>query len=164
MDQQTPQSQNTPQPQQNAVLEQKLPNKSSKSKIIIGVSLLVVTLLTIVFVFSLNSQTKPKEIVIAPSVTQTQVLTQSLFLNIDQPIDSTLITDGTVTIKGKTLPNLTVALYTDSDENSVDSDDSGTFEGTLKLSSGINTINITVYGQNGEEKTQTLTLVYDSQK
>lgn len=74
------------------------------------------------------------------------------------------VVDGDqVVVKGKTLPNTAVVFYTDNDQNSVESDTNGQFEGTIALSSGINSLIVTAYAENGEEKSTTLDLVYDDQ-
>lgn len=88
----------------------------------------------------------------------------TLTLALESPIEDTLITDNRVLVKGKTLPGTTVAFYTDADTNSVEADASGNFEGTVGLVEGINTLTITAFSENGEEKSTTMDIVNDHEK
>ena len=87
---------------------------------------------------------------------------QPLTLNLESPADETIVVSDRITVKGKTLPKTTVVFYTDSDANSIESDASGYFEGTINLSSGINTLTVEAFADNGEEKSISLDIVYDS--
>lgn len=88
--------------------------------------------------------------------------TSPLLLALESPTEGSVISDDQVLVKGKTSPNSTVVFYTDLEENSVDSDSSGKFEGTIKLSAGINTLTVTAFAENGNEKTLTLDIVNDT--
>ena len=87
---------------------------------------------------------------------------KALTLTLESPADGTVVADGKVMIKGKTLPRTTVAVLTDTNEESVESDASGSFETLIALGSGLNTISITAYGENGEEKNILVDVVNDS--
>lgn len=86
-----------------------------------------------------------------------------LTLILNSPIDGTLVADNQVIVKGKTLPGTTVAFYTDTDENSVEADASGKFEGSLGLVKGINTLTVTAFGED-DEKSVTVDIVNDESK
>lgn len=88
----------------------------------------------------------------------------SLTLTLNSPVDGTLITNDQVMVKGKTLPGTTVAFYTDTDENSVEADAYGSFEGTIGLVKGINTLTVTAFGESGDEKSVTVDVVNDEGK
>lgn len=97
-------------------------------------------------------------------VTQTPpTVTPPLTLTVESPTDETVATDDVIAIKGKTLPNTTVAYYTNTNEGTVESDAQGNFEGTLTLANGINNLTITAFSDAGEEKSEAMTIVYDSQ-
>lgn len=83
-------------------------------------------------------------------------------LSIESPVEGTVITDNQVLVKGKTSPNATVVFYSDEQENSVDSDTSGNFEGTIALARGINSLTVTAFAENGDEKSLTLDIVNDT--
>lgn len=100
--------------------------------------------------------------------TETQATTpappvQPFILTIESPTDETVVTNNIVTIKGKTLPNITVMYYTETDDGTLESDVNGNFEATLTLVDGINTLTIMAFAENGEEKSVTLSIIYDSE-
>src|SRR3989344_2842237 len=86
-----------------------------------------------------------------------------LTLELTSPSDGTLSINQEILVTGKTLPNTTVVFYTDTDENSIESDVSGMFESTVTLTQGINTLTVTAFGEDGTEKSQTMDLVYDTE-
>jgi hypothetical protein len=100
-----------------------------------------------------------ESVTIAPPTETPKVLS----LSIESPNDGTVATDGEVMVKGKTLPNTAVVFYTDTTDNSVESDGSGNFEGKIALASGINTLTVTAIDEGGEEKSVTLDIVYDEE-
>jgi len=143
-------------PSQISSLVNYLRKPISPRKAIIAVLLIVLVLGSAGFAcFKFTKKTSPP----APVVT-----TQPLTLSLESPSDGTVVLDGQVTIKGKTLPNTTVVFYTENDQNSVESSSDGQFEGTITLSSGINTLTTIAYAEDGEEKSITLDIVYDDQQ
>jgi hypothetical protein len=86
---------------------------------------------------------------------------KDLTLTLESPTDGTLATDGQIMVKGKTLPNTTVAFYTDIDDGSIESDSSGNFMGNVRLGEGINTLTVTAFSDDGNEKTTSMDVVYD---
>lgn len=86
-----------------------------------------------------------------------------LTLVLESPVDGTLISDNQVVVKGKTIPGTTVTFYTDTDENSVEADAVGNFEGSLGLVKGINTLTVTAFGET-DEKSVTVDIVNDESK
>lgn len=90
-------------------------------------------------------------------------LKQEIFLNLETPSENTLAAENQIEVKGKTLPNSTVAYYTDNDAGTVVSDQSGNFAGNLVLEEGINTLTVTAFSDEGTEKSITLDLVNDPQ-
>ena len=95
-----------------------------------------------------------------PVVSTPQVY--SLPLSLDSPADGALITDDRIALKGRTKPNTTVAFYSDIDENSVESDSYGNFEGSIGLAEGINPLTVTAFDENGNEKSLAVDIVNDS--
>lgn len=86
-----------------------------------------------------------------------------LTLTVTSPSDNSVITESLLTIKGVTTPNTTVLLYTEENDNSVESDENGNFTSQINLVDGINTLTVTAFSANGEEKTIAYNLVYDNQ-
>lgn len=109
--------------------------------------------------FSYQTLVKTKE----ESVSVTQTESVPLNLALASPLENSVITDSEITIRGTTLPNTPVLIYTENADNSVESDGKGNFEGKINLSEGINTLTVTAFGGNGEEKTLAYNLVYDNQ-
>lgn len=88
---------------------------------------------------------------------------QALPLLIESPQNEVAVVDNKVLVKGKTLPNVAVIIYSETDETSTESDNKGNFQGKITLVAGINTLTITAFEENGEEKTVTLDIVYDQE-
>lgn len=128
--------------------------KSSKKLKLVLPILLVLTLVGTVGIYLLRqSQTQ---------VSYTTPSEQELFsLTVDSPKDGELAIDGEILVTGRTNPDSTVAVFTETDETIVESDSSGYFETTVKLSQGINSLNVTAFGENGQEKTESIDVVYD---
>ena len=89
--------------------------------------------------------------------------TETLSLSIDSPREGTLLVDGEVLVKGKTSPGALVVFFTETDENSVEADGAGNFQGSVALSEGINTLVVTAFAEDGQEKTTSLEVVNDSE-
>ncbi|OGD54544.1 hypothetical protein A3J78_02180 [Candidatus Beckwithbacteria bacterium RBG_13_35_6] len=86
---------------------------------------------------------------------------QPLTLGLQTPYDGLILNSNVLTVKGTTLPNSVVVFYTETDENSVESDANGNFAGTINLQGGINTLVVTAFSEIGEEKTQVVDVVYE---
>lgn len=99
-----------------------------------------------------TSQTQPK---VTP--------TETMALVLSSPTDSTLVKTDKVKVSGKTSPNATVVIYTETRDTSLEADEKGNFETEIALSGGINTLTVTAFSDKGEEKTVTLNVTYDNQ-
>lgn len=119
----------------------------------------IVVILSIFFSLTQNKTQTPKTTTYAPP-TATPI-PYAFDLSIESPSDNEVTHQNRIAVKGKTSPKSTVVLFSDNDQNSVESDDSGNFTGDVLLASGINSITITAYGENDEEKSQALDVVYD---
>lgn len=83
-----------------------------------------------------------------------------LTLTVDNPTNNLLVTSKTLAVSGKTLPNVTIEVYTDNDENSVQSDDQGNFSTSVSLDRGINSVTVTAFSD-AEQKSASMNVVYD---
>jgi hypothetical protein len=90
-----------------------------------------------------------------PAVTETVYQEPPMFLNV-QTENETYLVDGEMLVKGNTLPSSTVAVYSDIDEDSVESDADGNFETVVNLPAEGGFLTVTAFSQGGEEKTVTL--------
>lgn len=104
-----------------------------------------------------------KDLVVSTNVAVPQPRKAPLGLMLESPSADTVVTEGTVTVRGKTLPGSSVALFTENSENFVESDTEGKFDGEIELSGGVNTLTVTVFSKEGEEKSLVYNLVYDDQ-
>lgn len=93
----------------------------------------------------------------------TQPILAPLTLTLESPVDEQLFIGEELLVKGKTLPNIPVVVFTDTDTNSTESDEKGSFETTIVLAGGINSLTVSAFADNGEEKSLALNLVYDDQ-
>lgn len=84
-------------------------------------------------------------------------------LDVTSPTEGEVAVNSEILVKGKTLPNVTVAVFTESDEDTIESDASGNFETTITLVEGINSLTVIAMTEEGEEKMVTLDVVYDTQ-
>ena len=83
-----------------------------------------------------------------------------LFLTLESPSEETMAVNGAVLVKGKTLPDTSVMLFTEGDDDAVQSDIEGNFEGVVMLAKGSNTLTVTAIGVEGDETSQTVTITY----
>ena len=81
-------------------------------------------------------------------------------LTLNEPEDQQATTSAKITISGKTNPNGQVSAYTQTNEEIFESDQDGNFLGVLNLDEGPNEIMITTFGGNGEEISETRSVVY----
>lgn len=85
-----------------------------------------------------------------------------LTLTLTSPKDGELAVNSEIIVEGVTAPDTTVVIFTEDDETTVESDSTGKFSTTVTLSAGINTLVITAFSDNGEEKGLSIDIVYDA--
>lgn len=84
---------------------------------------------------------------------------QPLFLTLETTAEAQTV-NGELLVRGRTLPNTTVIIYSNGDEASLESDAGGTFESTIVVSED-DVVTITAFAENGEEQTRTFTVSSD---
>ncbi len=126
--------------------------------IFISVTIFLILAIGGFFLYKANSNQSD----LFPSPTESsQPSTAPLTLDLDSPAEGELAVNDEILVRGVTLPDTVVLAYTDTDDASVTSDDSGKFETTLVLAEGINTVNVTAFSDDGQEKTVSLDIVRD---
>lgn len=101
------------------------------------------------------------DIVVKPK--PTTAVQAPLTLDLESPTEGSLITNNKVLVKGKTLPGAIVTVFSDNQDTSLETDSTGNFIGEITLNNGINTLTITAFGDNGQEKSLEVNLVNDSE-
>lgn len=110
-----------------------------------------------------NYLNKPAQQQVLPLPQQASpVAVPKLTLSVTSPVNGVLASNSQVNVTGKTKPNVAVAIFTDTDSSTVQSDDSGNFSGTVKLDKGINSLTVSVFDDDGTQVSQSMDVVYDS--
>lgn len=131
----TPDAADKPKPQQN--------------KFIIVLVVLIALIAGIAgLILNRSSDTSPAT-TIKPEITP-------LFLSLTSPKDLAGAVEGEVLVSGKTLPDTTVAIYSDMDDSTVVSDADGMFESTVVVGESGGLIRVSAFSDSGEEKTETI--------
>lgn len=121
--------------------------------ILVLVIIIVIVSLGAYFVLQGNTNTNT-------SLGEVPVNQRNLTLTLDSPNQNTKAYDDEILIRGKTLPNTTVVLFNETDEEILQSDARGNFKGTLLLSQGKNLLTVTAFSDTGEEKSLNLEVDY----
>ncbi len=145
-----------------------LPNSSKQGFVHLVLLFLVVAGAAAVigsYIF-LQSKSVPDSTNKTPSVTSASNIPQiaPLDLVIESPNENTLAEGKKINVKGKTSPNTTVVIYTDDNDTTIESDESGEFEGNIDLNNGINSLTVSAFREDGSQKSSTMDVVYDDQK
>ncbi len=159
MDQQNTPNTNT---QQLKPVKEEVQPRQQKKKLYFAVGLVVIVLVLALGTFLLIRVMQPSTPQTTSQPTQQEIIEQ-IPLTLDSPSEGALAIEDEILVKGKTLPNATVAIFTESDEVLVVSDLDGLFETTIKLIPGINSLNITAFSEKGDEKSLSINIVYDDE-
>jgi|SRR3989344_1749109 len=127
---------------------------ANSTKIILAVVVLLLLIVGILFVG------KAKQAPTPPTEPAKQE-TKELSLIIEEPTDFAIVEDNKVAIKGKTAPKAIVLAYTDESEASVESDAQGNFKTEVDLKEGVNDLVVTSFGDDGQEKSVSMSVVYN---
>ncbi len=80
------------------------------------------------------------------------------YLTIDSPRATVAAINGEILVSGRTLPETTVMVYSDSDESITDSGPDGKFESTVLVGNNGGLVRITAISSSGEEKSETFSI------
>src|SRR5438034_3357215 len=81
-------------------------------------------------------------------------------LAIDSPSDESVVTNKTLTVKGKTQPNATIEVTTPVDDEVTTASSAGDFSTSATLDDGTNQVSVTAIDANGQDETKILTVTY----
>jgi hypothetical protein len=96
------------------------------------------------------------------TISPTPTDSPKIFLIVNQPANESVSTNRTVPISGKTLPEATVIIITDSDQLVLNPSSQGDFSTTVTVEEGQNVITIRAVTPNGETQTQERTVSYST--
>lgn len=137
-----------------------------QERVILSFIMVIIGLLVAGVAFYIYQGTKtikaPGTTVLTATPTPTPV-TNSTYLNITSPTDESLTDKKTITVSGKTTPNATIVITTNSDQEIVEPSGQGDFSTTMTLASGANLIRITVFGSDGQTTFAQRTVTYSTE-
>lgn len=99
-----------------------------------------------------------------PSISKISETISNLSLSFDPNIDNSISEEKTINVTGTTLPKQLVFLETAYDQKAINADDSGKFSAKIDLSEGTNMIYGSVFDEDGNSISKTLTVYYTSEK
>lgn len=102
----------------------------------------------------------PEEEVSSPAEEITPVPTFSLIIN--EPQDNSISSEEKITISGTTASEAVVVILYQEGEKILEADKDGNFETEITLAGGANEVKVSAYDSEGNEASQTLTIVYST--
>jgi hypothetical protein len=134
-----------------------------QERVILSFIMVIIGLLVAGVAFYLYQGTKTvpvsKTSIVTPSPTSTPINT-SVFLNVDNPIDESVVDNKTVTVSGKTTPDATVVIITNSDQKVIQPSGQGDYSTTITITDGTNLIRVIAFGSDGQSATVQRTITY----
>jgi len=97
---------------------------------------------------------------LAPILSPSPVPAGGLFLTLNQPEDESITNQPKTIISGTTLPKANLAIIYDEGEAFAEAGTDGNFRNEIPLTGGANEITVTAFGENGEEATEIINIVY----
>lgn len=98
-----------------------------------------------------------------PKISPTPTPDSSLILEVDTPKDEEVVTRKTITVSGKTVPDATVIVSSETADEVATPAKNGNFSVTLTIGDGANVILITAIFPDGTEKKITKTVTYSTE-
>ncbi len=87
----------------------------------------------------------------------------SVYLSLNSPVNESVVDNKTVTVSGKTTPDATIVIITNSDQKVVQPSGQGDFSTTVIITSGTNLIRVTAFGSDGQSETMQRTITYSTE-
>jgi hypothetical protein len=137
-----------------------------QERVILSFIMVIIGLLVAGVAFYIYQGTKtikaPRTTILTATPTPNPV-TNSTYLNIISPTDESITDKKTITVSGKTTPNSTIVITTNSDQEIVEPSGQGDFSTAMTLASGANLIRITVFGSDGQTTSAQRTVTYSTE-
>lgn len=135
-------------------------------KIIISFIAVVIGLLFAGVAFYLYQSTK----IVKPSNTKTVTIipptptfAPTVFLSVENPKDGDVVNKKTININGKTIPDATILVSTETSDEVVAPARNGAFSVTATIEDGTNQLTITAIAPNGEEAKVIRTITFSTE-
>lgn len=134
-----------------------------QERVILSFIMVIIGLLVAGVAFYLYQGTKSvpssKTSILVASPTPTPITT-SVYLNVSSPTDESVVGNKTVTVSGKTTPDATIVIMTNSDQKVIVPSGVGDFSTTIIITDGANLIRVTSFGSDGQSETIQKTITY----
>ncbi len=137
----------------------------SKEKIILSFVAITIGLVVggAAFYFYQSTKVIPKEQQTPITVKPNQSPLPKVLLTVDEPKDENVYTNRVIKIIGKTEPNATIVILTDTDEDVLIPTTTGDFSTTVTINTGQNVIQITAINKDGDTNTIVRTVTYSTE-
>lgn len=87
---------------------------------------------------------------------------QIIFLKIEKPQDESIIEEEKTILSGRSKPRSVLAIFTEEGEQILEADEEGKFETEIRLIEGANEITVIAFDEEGNEASQSMTIVYST--
>lgn len=134
-------------------------------KVILSFIAILIGLLVTGIIFFLYQTTKivPQKDIRGISFNPSPTPSSSLYLSLDTPQDEEVVDRKVVKVTGKTIPQSTVIVSTNSADEVITPSATGTFATTVTIDDGENEIQVFAISPNGEEAQVTRTVTYSTE-
>lgn len=116
------------------------------------------------FVYQTTKAIPPSKIPTITISNPTPTPQANIFISLAQPADESVVDKRSLTITGKTNPDATIVLNSQTDDQVVTPSSSGNFSITTTLDDGENVFTLTAINNVGEETTKTFTVTYSTEE
>lgn len=107
---------------------------------------------------SATEKPTPVEEVVSP----TPILEEKFSLVLHSPENNSISVEETIEVSGETAPSAIIVILYQEGEKILEADEKGEFSTEVALAGGSNEITVSAYNQEGDEISQTLTVVYST--
>ena len=134
-------------------------------KILLSFVAVIVGLIVAGIGFYIYQSTKalPSNKVDTVKVTSPTPSAPAVLLTIDTPQDESTTNNKTVTVSGKTAPNATVVVSTDTGDQVIKPSSQGNYSTTVTIGDGENQIHVTAIDPSGNQTEKIITLTFTTQ-
>jgi len=116
------------------------------------------------FIYQSTKTISPTQVKSITITQPTPTPVPSTLLTIDQPINESVVNTKGITLSGKTTPDATLILTTDTDDQVVTPAANGNYAITTTLNNGANQITITAIAPDGQETKKIITVTYSTEE